>query len=263
MNLSKGAFSQPSQQASIIRADLILWADAAYLGNSIFSELRNISVQPWWLISFFRNFIANLTRKALHIVSELKLRIQKLRGAAKSSRNTNVNIALPPQLFGNALTGFAEALPVSEQGIEMFDPPFQEFAAEISKNVDTVILPTLMPRFNGNKEQALRHALVDFQTAVALERSSRFLFGSQIDALILLGASGGRGTREELLNLYNAAIVKYPDIYVSYSFDEWLSFLQNQGLVFIDHETVAFQPAGKVIITYMQTRGYLQTRAPG
>ena len=266
MNLSKGVFKDPKEQAAIIRADLILWADAAQLGNSIFADLRNISLQPWWVLAICIKLRNSAIRKLQFFISGSQNWNQKLKGVANFSRggsaNTSPEVEKPPQPSTQS-ANLAEALPTSQQAVELFNPPFQDIVTEVARNLDTVMLPALMSRFNGDKERALRYALIDFQSAVALERASRFLFGSQIDALIFLGTSGGRGTKEELTNFYRAAAVKYPEIYAKYTFEAWLGFMQNQGLVSINGDTVAFLPAGKAIIAYMQTRGYLATRAPG
>ncbi len=156
-----------------------------------------------------------------------------------------------------------QALPAVSGDAENFNPPFQELVTDIAQNVDKVILPALLPRFEGNKERALRHALIDFQSALVLERASRSLFGSQIDALIFLGANGGRCTKEELFNFYHAASIKFPEIYSDYSFISWFGFLQNQSLINVGGDTITLMPPGKSIISYMQIRGYLSTRAAG
>ncbi len=45
-SLSKGIFAEPSAQAAIVRADLILWADANQLGNTICPIYETLPCSP-------------------------------------------------------------------------------------------------------------------------------------------------------------------------------------------------------------------------
>ena len=156
-----------------------------------------------------------------------------------------------------------EALPDKPPTAELFAAPYQDLFTAIANDIDTVTLPSLISSFGGNRERALRHALIDFRSAAYLERASRFLFGSQIDMLIFLGANNGRATIGEIHKFYAAAVESEPEIYTSYPFESWLGFLANQGLVNREGDIVSFLPGGKAIISYMQMRGTIQTRAKG
>ena len=117
--------------------------------------------------------------------------------------------------------GLSEALP-SPVNAQIFAPEFRELVAEVSAFVERVALPNTLPNFSGDTEQALKHLLIDFQSATALERASRFIFGSQVETLIYLGTAGGMATKTEIIRHYDAAKASYPDIYARYSFDGWL-----------------------------------------
>jgi hypothetical protein len=90
---------------------------------------------------------------------------------------------------------------------------------DIGIDTDSTLLPSILPNFDGNREQALRYSLIDFRSAVFLERASRFLFGSQIDALIFLGANNGHATTGELQRYYTAGVESAPEFYTNCPFD--------------------------------------------
>jgi hypothetical protein len=189
--------------------------------------------------------------------------VQKLLGAARQYSGVDTDNIPPQPSVENATANLAVALPVIASAADLFEAPFKELATEVENYIDNTMLPPILSVFGGNKERALRHALIDFQSAVYLERASRFMFGSQIDALIYLGANNGRGTREEISRFYMAATQAHPPIYAQYPFEGWLGFLQRNGLVGMDSDAIILLPGGKAIVSYMKTRGYLTPRPQG
>ncbi|MGD0106075.1 MAG: hypothetical protein ABSC06_18850 [Rhodopila sp.] len=263
VNLSKGVFKEPKIQAAIIRADLMMWDDAVRIGNDLWRDLRNISTEHWWLKSAILRTKERIHRTALAVTSRATTLVRKMLGLAKQYSGVDTH-SLPPQpSMSNASAYLAEALPIVPNSADRFEAPFKELAAEIATYIDTTMLPSILPAFDANKERALKHLLIDFQSAVYLERASRFMFGSQIDALIYLGANNSRGTREEISRFYLAATQVHPDTYARYSFEGWLGFLQSNELVKMDGDVISLLPGGKAVTGYMKTRGYLTTRPQG
>jgi hypothetical protein len=124
-------------------------------------------------------------------------------------------------------------------------------------------MPALTTRLGKNQEDTLRYLLIDQYCGLILERVSRFLYGSQIDALIFRNANNNRVTRDEIKRFYDTATSSFPDVYKNYSFDRWLAFLENNGIIGTADNIVGATSIGKALIAYMQMRGYLVTRAPG
>ena len=62
-------------------------------------------------------------------------------------------------------------------------------------------MPALTSRLGKSQEDTLRYLLIDQYCGLILERVSRFLYGSQIDALIFLNANNNRVTRDEIKRL--------------------------------------------------------------
>jgi hypothetical protein len=141
-------------------------------------------------------------------------------------------------------------------------PSFREFVTEVEQRVERE-LPSYMTQIGRSREDSLKHLAIDNMGALFLERTSRHLFGSQIDAINFLLANNGRSTIQNLRPLYASAASNFPTIYANYSFDQWLAFLTTWNLIRIDGDDAVLTPAGKAIITYMQIWGYLLQKPPG
>ena len=109
----------------------------------------------------------------------------------------------------------------------------------------------------------MKHLLIDFQSATALERASRYIFGSQVDALTYLGTVSGTATRMEIARYYEAAKTTSPEMYANYSFEGWLGFIANNHLINVNGDTVSLTPPGKAVVRYMRDRGYLTPHPKG
>jgi hypothetical protein len=258
MNLSKGTFKDPHAQANIISADLVIWDEASKLADDLWRDLRNIAATPWPPISVAQS----LTRRLRRTANSARINAEKLIPQILKSRIALISMrkTTSPQQIAGATSSLSEALSGNANTADLFSAPFRGIVTEIANFIEDVSLPNTLPMFDGNREKALRHLLVDFQTAVCLERASRFIFGSQIDTLIFLEANNGLGTKLEALRYYEAAKVTRPDIYTNYPFEGWLGFLANNHLITVNGDVVKLTAAGRAIVQYMNNRGYLSPR---
>jgi hypothetical protein len=163
---------------------------------------------------------------------------------------------------GASAQPLGQALSSTPPTARFFEPQFQELVMAVEARVDAD-LPTLERNLSINREAALRYVIMDLSSALYLERASRFLFGSQIDAIIFLGVNGGRGTKQEVEKFYQTAMSQYPDFYARYSFEQWLGFLIAWGLVERANDAISLTGGGKAMIPYLNSRHYLATKAPG
>lgn len=253
INLTKGVFPEPAVQANIIRADLALWGDTEQLGAGLGVELRTIASEDWWPLAQSKRL---QTRAWGFAVASW----------AKITRQATLTEVAPPQPYAEADSpSFDQALTDSAtpaSNTVQFAPHYQDFVTEVENLIDTN-LPGLMARLNIDRERAYRNVAIDYFAALHLERSSRFLFGSQIDALNFLVTNNSRATRDEIRKLYDAAAAAFPAIYASYSFDSWLGFMQNWGLINAQESLITLLPTGRALIPYMEGRMYLARRPPG
>jgi hypothetical protein len=139
-------------------------------------------------------------------------------------------------------------------------PAFRDFLTEVEQRLDHE-MPRLMT--GRSREETLKYLSVDSSAALYLERASRYIFGSQLDAINLLLANNGRTRMENLRPLYGRAAALFPAFYNNYSFEQWLSFLTQWNLVRIEGDDCVLTPAGRAIIIYMQIWRYLVIRPVG
>jgi hypothetical protein len=143
-----------------------------------------------------------------------------------------------------------------------FAVPFHDYISKMEQAIDNS-LPVLMQQFNITREDALKYAATDSWAALGLERASRYIYGSQIDAINMLNARGGRLPLDNLRPIYGTAVITFPFVYENYSFEQWLLFLTHWDLIRIEGADAIIAPAGKVIVSYLQGLGYLNTRLLG
>jgi hypothetical protein len=157
VNLAKGEFTDPKMQAAVIRADLVLWADAVQLGNGLWTDLRTVAVKVWRLHAAILQFKISCTDWSVCGFIALKRFIQKLTGradATASQSNTGSQataVVTPPTL--------AQNLPQSTAA-SSFAPPFQELVTDVEAKIDNE-LPTLAANLGKNWAEALKHTLID------------------------------------------------------------------------------------------------------
>jgi hypothetical protein len=107
------------------------------------------------------------------------------------------------------------------------------------------------------EEEVLKYVAIDHIAAVRLERASRAIFGSQLNAINHLNHQGGRLPVETLRLFYTNAATASPQIYANYMFEQWLGYLTSWDLIRIDGSDAVITAAGKAIFFYMQSWGYL------
>jgi hypothetical protein len=76
----------------------------------------------------------------------------------------------------------------------------------------------------------IKHLAVT-QLSLRAETVYRTIFGSQIALLKIVNMIGTR-TRTQLLEFYEETKIKFPALYCSYTFEQYLHYLTSQGLLF-------------------------------
>jgi hypothetical protein len=125
-------------------------------------------------------------------------------------------VVMPPTL--------AQTLPQSTAS--SFAPPFQELVSDVEAKIDSE-LPTLSANLGKTREETLKHTLIDQYCGLVLERASRFLYGSQIDALMFINANNNRATTDEIKHFYDTGAKNFPQIYANYSFENGWGFCKS------------------------------------
>jgi hypothetical protein len=106
----------------------------------------------------------------------------------------------------------------------------------------------------------LTYGLIDSFGALRIERINYLIFGSQISALHAIQQAGGHCSIDNVRQYYVQAAAAYPTTYATYTFDQWLSFLQLNELIEVAENWVKLTPDGSAFIPYIAARGYSLTR---
>ncbi|MFB3814265.1 MAG: hypothetical protein ACE14L_09140 [Terriglobales bacterium] len=85
----------------------------------------------------------------------------------------------------------------------------------------------------------------------AFDPEHAVLWGTQLPALLLIDAAGGRGMRySRLLQVYERTAACYPELYEGSSFAEWLLFLERNELAVLGSHRVRMTPYGREFLRH-------------
>jgi hypothetical protein len=219
--------------------------------------LVGFCIPIWKLLTSVSTFVASMSNRSLKVGPvEVSGPLQQAVSETTASSQEGLPPATLPAPPGATTSG---PRPLAKH----FGPLIEEFAVEVEATIEDVILPNAMRQLNIDYEAAMNYVAIDHVAALRLERASRMIFGSQIDAINMLNLVGGRLSIETLRPTYNAAVAAFPQGYTNYSFEQWLAYLTAWDLIKVEGLEVTIRPAGRVIIPYMQRWGYLNIRPPG
>jgi hypothetical protein len=112
---------------------------------------------------------------------------------------------------------------------------------------DQKIIPVLINR------------LAVIQLLLSAEQIYRMIFGSQIALLKQLNTSGPV-PRAQFMSVYNNAKARWSNAYTSYSFDQYVGFLLNQGLIISIGDGYAITNAGREFLKWMAETGVVEDK---
>jgi hypothetical protein len=105
-----------------------------------------------------------------------------------------------------------------------------------------------------SEPELLMAVAAEFAGALQLERASRNIFQSQLDAIS--AQQWKTTTKIAFKPFYERTAQTNPDAYKNYSFDQWFGFLVAMGLVAGPDDAVTVTPAGEAVRTYMEQQKY-------
>jgi len=108
-------------------------------------------------------------------------------------------------------------------------------------------------------EERLSTAAASFACALAVEKAYRAIFSSQVEALNMIGSYGSSVPIKHIREIYLAAKNKSPEVYESYTFEQWLEYLEAFELIVVTAEDVALTDLGKAFIPHLVDVGYSLT----
>ncbi len=157
---------------------------------------------------------------------------------------------LPQQQIEETKTDLklAPTNPVPEQSAindPVLAPKIQVFREELDKFSKD---PT-------QREKVLFHAVALWQLNHENERTARYIFGSQLDILLLLNARPSGEPLENIRAIYDRAVQNAPAFYKSYPFESYLAYLERPQFVAHEGDRLTITPRGKAFLRYLVSIG--------
>ncbi|KGT72881.1 hypothetical protein MA20_47705 [Bradyrhizobium japonicum] len=88
--------------------------------------------------------------------------------------------------------------------------------------------------------------------AWAFEQMHRTLYGSQLRSLVSLSnTASGSATRTDAEEAFNQAKSQFPQFYENNTFEEWIRYPSNTGLIHVDAASVTITELGREFLGYM------------
>jgi hypothetical protein len=107
------------------------------------------------------------------------------------------------------------------------------------------------------RERILVRFLAGATIALEFERIYADIWGSQIASLQFLNSASPGVASTRLQPAYDRAAKQWPAFYKNYSFENWLGFLERNGLVEITGSTIAIRLLGREFLKHLVHQGRL------
>jgi hypothetical protein len=112
------------------------------------------------------------------------------------------------------------------------------------------------------KRDLLVRILAQAQLEAAFERIYNIIFGSQIAFLRRLNGPALRLSVEDAHSFFEPYARQFPQIYANFTFNQWLDFLKNVGLVTQNGDLIEITDLGRDFLVYITARGRIDQK-PG
>jgi hypothetical protein len=213
-----------------------LGAGEMSLDERVKAVLEFLKIAAWpllifWLVLYFRDEV----KRAITRITELGLT------GAKFAPPTEQVATPPPKGVSSAApstqSSSGGSAPASAQlgSVQQFIDRMKRFipADQLDLSVQAVRndLKTLSADPAAQVE-ALTYSVASLNIQVAYERSYRIIFGSQLRLMQLMNVDIGVPP-DVAKGVYDTAKTAYPEFYRSYTFEQWIWFLQGTGLITI------------------------------
>lgn len=163
-----------------------------------------------------------------------------------SSHQKNVDVSRTIEDAGSAMKFIAPA----------YQPVMEELAPQVRQVIDKEL-----ENDGPDARERLSVYTADLLVALLLERVYASIFGSQLAAIEHVVNLGGRVPVSDINVFYDRAARDYGELYSNYSFEQWLGFMRDSGLIEKVGETVVIKPLGRALLPYIFGRGYGKMKA--
>ncbi len=193
------------------------------------------------------------------VILEIQNAIRRTRGIGRGVWHIDPSPQTPAPLgnpIDNPLPDSSQAISAQKKPpLDFILPKYRPFFSSLVQLFNDNA-PDLYRKVEGSEKDVLIAVAAEFAGALYLERATRFILGSQIEALRSLQERTGVITKEMFSPFYEEGKKLFPLMYENYDFAQWFQFLVAMGLVKEDGNKIIITEAGKVAHFYMDEKGY-------
>ena len=106
------------------------------------------------------------------------------------------------------------------------------------------------------KETKLLGLLAEHSFALQFEKTYQYIFGSQLNALVIINAAPGGVQFGDIEDLYNQAAAQHNAFYETYNGEQWLAYMERESLSIRKDDRIHITLEGTAFLKYIIARGY-------
>ena len=106
------------------------------------------------------------------------------------------------------------------------------------------------------KETKLLGLLAEHSFALQFEKTYQYIFGSQLNALVIINAAPGGVQFGDIEDLYNQAAAQHKAFYETYNGEQWLAYMERESLSIRKDDRIHITLEGTAFLKYIIHRGY-------
>ena len=106
------------------------------------------------------------------------------------------------------------------------------------------------------KETKLLGRIAAHSIALQFEKTYQTIFGSQLNALVIINAAPGGVQFGDIEDLYNQAAAQHKAFYETYNGEQWLAYMERESLSIRKDNRIHITLEGTAFLKYIIHRGY-------
>ena len=106
------------------------------------------------------------------------------------------------------------------------------------------------------KETKLLGIIAAHSIALQFEKTYQNIFGSQLNALVIINAAPGGVQFGDIEDLYNQAAAQHKAFYETYNGEQWLAYMERESLSIRKDDRIHITLEGTAFLKYIIHRGY-------
>ena len=124
------------------------------------------------------------------------------------------------------------------------------------KRVDSIRTELGLGEDPPQREKKLLGVIAAHSIALQFEKTYQAIFGSQVNALVIINAAAAGVQFGDIEHLYSQAAAQHKEFYANYSFEQWLEYMERESLSIRKNDKILITLEGKAFLKYIIHRSY-------